>query len=196
MTMKKRVIFIVLGMSVFSAAKGQFTKVGIGLNYGTGFHFNNETSGSLADLYRSPFTGISVKGIYELKLHVQLAPSFTWFVPRTNRVSQSVSNESTKVSSMMFDLNGQWVFSAPGRFGFYAQTGLNITFTGIKWPDRSSNGNDNAIGLNLGTGTSIKLTEQLDFSAELKYIVSKYDQVMLNAGVLLNLQRLKKNQNH
>jgi hypothetical protein len=55
--------------------------------------------------------------------------------------------------------------------------------------------NDNAIGLNLGLGTYMKITEQLDLFVEAKYILSKYDQFMLNAGVLINLDWLKKNEN-
>jgi hypothetical protein len=57
-----------------------------------------------------------------------------------------------------------------------------------------SSGSDNALGLNLGAGTYMKMTEQLDLSLEAKYIVSKYDQFMLNVGILLNLQWLNKNE--
>jgi hypothetical protein len=54
---------------------------------------------------------------------------------------------------------------------------------------------DNALGLNLGLGTYMKLTEQMDLSVEAKYLVSKYHQFMLNVGVLINLDWLAKNEN-
>ena len=57
--MKKLIVTFLLVISVLSMASGQFTKVGGGLTYGTGFHFNNvTTSPSEAELYRGPFAGI------------------------------------------------------------------------------------------------------------------------------------------
>jgi hypothetical protein len=40
----------------------------------------------------------------------------------------------------------------------------------------------------------MKLSEQLDLFLEAKYVLSKYGQFMVNAGVLLNLQWLAKNE--
>jgi opacity protein-like surface antigen len=177
-----------------TVVNGQFTKIGGGLTYGTGFHFNNET-GVLADLHRSPFAGIFVTGIYELTLPVHIAPSFTYFIPRTNKSAIATNAQNTRVSAMMFDLNGHYVFNSLDRFEFYGLAGLNITFAKIKWIGITSTGTDNAVGLNLGAGTYMKMTEQLDLLVEAKYIVSKYDQFMLNVGVLLNLQWLSKNEN-
>ena len=41
----------------------------------------------------------------------------------------------------------------------------------------------------------MKMTEQLDIYGEVKYIISKYDQLMVNVGVLLNIDWLKKHEN-
>jgi hypothetical protein len=41
----------------------------------------------------------------------------------------------------------------------------------------------------------MKLTEQFDLFGEIKYIISKYDQLMVNAGILVNIDWLKKNEN-
>ena len=68
--------------------------------------------------------------------------------------------------------------------------GLNITFDKIKfyedyiegtstWSDKCK-----LFGLNIGAGTYMKMTEQLDIYGEVKYIISKYDQFMVNVGVL------------
>jgi outer membrane immunogenic protein len=192
--MKKIKIFIFLAVITFSFANGQFTKLGGGLAYGTGFHFHNETTGFEAVLHRSPFAGIFVTGIYELTLPIHIAPSFTYFIPRTNK-SPYTGGTDTRVSEMMFDLNGHYVFNSLDRFEFYGLAGINITFAKLKWLDTSASGTDNALGLNLGVGTYMKMTEQLDLTFEAKYIVSKYDQLMLNVGVLLNLQWLTKNEN-
>ena len=192
--MKKIESFIITAILTFAVAKGQFTKIGGGLTYGTGFHFNNETAGVLADLNKGPFIGLFVTGTYKLNLPVRIAPSFTYFITRTNKVSQVGGEESRRVSLMMFDLNGHWIFQSLDWVEFYVLGGLDISFARRKVIGSSSSENDNAIGLNMGAGTSLKLTEKLNFFAEAKYILSKYDQIMLNAGVILNVKWLNKNE--
>ena len=194
--MKKLIITFLLLISLLCMANAQVTKIGGGLTYGSGFHFNNET-GLEADLLRSPFAGIFLTGIYELSLPVHISPSFTYFIPRTNNLNMAGYNAlSTRVSSMMFDFNGHYVFNSLDRFEFYGLAGLNITFTKIKWLGTlPSTGTDNAMGLNIGAGTYMKITEQFDLYGEVKYIISKYDQLMINAGILINVDWLKKHEN-
>lgn len=194
--MKKLAIASILITFLLSMANAQFTKLGGGLTYGTGFHFNNESGGFEADLHKSPYGGIFLKGIYELNLPFHISPSFTFFLPRTNKVNIGSFPQSTRVSSMMLDLNGHYVFNSLDRFEFYGLAGLNFTFAKIKWlGTNSTSGTDNALGLNIGAGTYMKLTEQIDFCGEAKYILSKYNQFMVNVGVLINLDWLKKNEN-
>ena len=71
--MKKLIVTFLLMISVLSLVNAQFTKIGGGLTYGTGYHLNNHTEGIDADLYRSPFAGIFLTGIYELN------PSYSYF---------------------------------------------------------------------------------------------------------------------
>lgn len=194
--MKKLILSIILVFFVLTVSKAQFTKVGGGLTYGTGFHFNNETAGLEADLHKSPNLGIFLTGIYELKLPVHIAPSFTYFIPRTNSAIIGLNEIKTKLSAMMFDLNGHYVFNSLDKFEFYGLAGLNITFAKIKWLGSTQSGSDNTIGLNLGAGTYMKITEQFDLYGEVKYIVSKYDQIMVNVGILVNIDWLKKNENN
>ena len=192
--MKKLIFTILLTTSVFSISNAQFTKLGGGVVYGTGFRYNNET-GVFADLHKSPFLGIYITGVYEITLPIHVSPSFTYFIPRSNDSGVGTANESTRVSEMMFDINGHYTFNSLDRFEFYGLAGLNVTLAKIKWIGTASSDSDNAIGLNLGGGTYMKLTEQLDLNAELKYIVSKYDQLLINVGLLLNIDWLKKNEN-
>lgn len=192
--MKKIILCLFITAALIPSVNAQFTKVGGGFVYTTSFHFNNEkTAGYEATMHRGPFLGIFVNGIYELKLPVHIAPSFTCFIPRHNTFG--TSGEETRVSSMMFDLNGHYVFNSLDRFEFYGLTGLDIMFTKIKWIGTSSDNSDNAFGLNLGAGSYMKLTNQFDLFLEAKYIISKYDQFMLNAGILINLDWLIKHEN-
>jgi outer membrane immunogenic protein len=194
--MKKLLSTFLMAFSMAVLVNGQFTKIGGGLTYGTGFHYNNVTSPDFeANFHKGPNLGIFVTGIYELKLPVHIAPSFTYFFPRTNKDTQVTSNpQKTRVSGMMFDLNGHYVFNSLDRFEFFGLAGLNITFAKIKWLNTTSGDSDNAIGLNIGAGTYMKLTEQLDLYGQVKYIVSKYDRLVINAGLLLNVDWLKKNE--
>jgi hypothetical protein len=51
------------------------------------------------------------------------------------------------------------------------------------------------LGLNVGGGAYIKMTETLDLYGEAKYIISKYDQAMFRVGILLNLDWMIKHEN-
>jgi opacity protein-like surface antigen len=193
--MKKLTLLLLAIILAITTAKSQFTKVGAGLTFGSGYKFNNET-GVLADLHSSPFAGIFLTGIYEISLPIHISPSFTYFIPRKNTGGiVGAANEDTRVSEMMVDINGHYVFNSLDRFEFYGLAGLNITFTKIKWLDTTSSGTDNALGLNIGAGTYMKLTDQFDLYAEAKYIVSKYDQLVVNAGILINIDWLIKHEN-
>jgi hypothetical protein len=100
----------------------------------------------------------------------------------------------------MFDINGHYVFNALDKFEFYGLAGLDIL---LGWKKDVYAGtapatykeSDNALGLNLGVGSYMKLTDQFDLYLEAKYIVSKYHQFMLNAGVLINIDWLIKHEN-
>jgi hypothetical protein len=186
--MKKICILLSILVATFSVSYGQFTKFGGGISYSTGFPFHNMPW----DANKSGHINISLKGIYHLSLPIQISPSLTYFVPHvTNEI-----NMKTVVSTIMFDINGHYVFNSLDRFEFYGLAGLDILFAGKKETytgSSSSKERDNALGLNLGLGTYMKMTEQLDLYAEAKYVLSKYDQFMLNVGILINLDWLKKN---
>jgi hypothetical protein len=148
------------------------------------------------DYNKSGNFNASIKGIYELSLPIHISPNFTLFFPHVWKDP----GRKVIVSTMMFDLNGHYVFNSLDRFEFYGLAGLDIL---LAWKKEKYTGSasepfiepDNAIGLNLGAGSYMKLTEQFDLYLEAKYIVSKYDQFMLSAGVLINIDWLIKNEN-
>ena len=190
--MKKLLLSVLIIVFTVSVINAQFTKIGGGAVFTTGYHFNNETTGAFADNHRSPLLGMFVTGIYELNLPFHLSPSFTFFIPRHN----SNGFEETRTSTMMFDINGHYVFNSLDKFEFYGLAGIDIAFAHIKWLDEiGSTGSDNALGLNLGAGTYMKLTDQFDLYGEAKYILSKYGQFVFNVGVLINIDWLIKHEN-
>jgi opacity protein-like surface antigen len=185
-------------MISLSPLTAQFTKLGGGITASTGLYFNNEVFSD----HRTGNPALTLTAIYELNLPFHLSPSFTYFLPNVSKYS-SLTGGSSKhvVSCMMFDVNGHYVLNSLDRFEIYALAGLDFTFLRNKmvseylettYKDASS---ESAIGLNIGAGTYFKLTDQFDIYGEAKYIVSKYDQFVFTAGVLINIDWLIKHQN-
>jgi opacity protein-like surface antigen len=187
---------IILGMLLISlsmtAVNAQFTKIGGGLAYGTGYWFNDE---QFDDNRSGHFAGF-LEGIYEITVPIHIAASITGFYPNVTKEELS----KTTVSSVMVDINGHYVFNSLDRIEVYGLTGFDLllTWRKIKYlepePMEPVTGTDNSFGLNIGAGTYIKVSDQFDVFAEAKYILSKYSQFMINAGVFINIDWLKKNE--
>lgn len=189
--MKKHLIVLILMISVSGIASAQFTKVGGGLALSSGFPFHQMDYPE----NRSGIIAVSFKGIYEITVPLHISPSFTFFYPNITKFQV----EKVKVSSMMFDINGHYVFNSLDKYEFYGIAGLDILLAKKK-NDFESSGDytesDNALGLNIGIGTYMKITETMDIYGEGKYVFNnKYNQFMLNVGVLLNIDWMKKNEN-
>jgi opacity protein-like surface antigen len=195
--MKKIIFLLFILTTTFSLSKGQFTKIGGGLNFGSGFHYNNTKAPAMEEvLHRGPLAGLFIKGIIEINLPVHISPSFTFMIPRVNSYGSGTATTRTRVSAMMFDVNGHYVFNSLDKFEFYGLAGVNLTLTRLTWLSSNTHSPvDAPIGFNIGGGAYMKLTEQLDLNAEFKGIICKYPQVMVNAGILLNLDWLSKNEN-
>lgn len=190
--MKKLLIISFLIVLFLSNANAQFTKIGGGLGLSSGFYFHEQTT---QDANRSGKIALSFKGIYEISVPLHISPSITVFYPHITKTQM----DKTTVSSMMFDINGHYVFNSLDKFEFYGIAGLDILLAKKKDIYESSGTfkeTDNALGLNLGLGTYMKMTETFDIYGEAKYLFNgKYNQFMLNIGILLNIDWMKKHEN-
>jgi opacity protein-like surface antigen len=200
--MKKIFILLTSLFVTVSISNGQFTKLGGGLGFTSGYPFQNTTG----DYNKSGHLYASAKGIVELSLPFHLSPSITFCLPNVTKISFSTYT----ISTMMIDINGHYVVNYLDRFEFYGLAGFDILMGWRKEVRKPSatvtetfKSQDNALGLNIGAGSYMKITEQLDLFAEVKYVIygkdklffSNYNQVMVTAGVLINLQWLAKNEN-
>jgi opacity protein-like surface antigen len=187
----KKLFFSLLVLTLMGTANAQFTKVGGGLALTSGFKFHQMDYPE----NRSGLIGLYFKGIYEVSLPLHIAPSFTIFYPHVTKNQF----DKTVVSSMMFDINGHYTINSLDRFEFYGLAGLDILFAKKKNTITGSSTyteKDNALGLNIGVGTYTKLTESMDLTGEIKYLFNnKYNQLMANVGVLINIDWLKKHEN-
>jgi hypothetical protein len=190
--MKKLFMILLVIVSFLANTNAQFTKIGGGLALTSGFYFHEQTT---FDANRSGKIALSLKGIYEISLPLHISPSFTYFYPHITKNQ----TDKTTVSSMMFDINGHYVFNSLKQFEFYGLAGLDVLLAKKKDVYETSGTfkeSDNALGLNLGAGTYMKITETFDIYGEAKYLFNgKYNQFMFNAGILLNIDWMKKHEN-
>jgi hypothetical protein len=189
--MKKFTVLFFVIISVLINLNGQVSKIGGGLALTSGFPFHEQT----ANANKSGIIGLSLKHIHEIKGPLLISPSFTFFYPHITKFEF----DKTSVSSMMFDINLQYVFNRLDRFEIYGLAGPDYLVT---WKKDTFEGSitqkekDNALGINLGIGTSAKMTKVLYFYGEIKYVFNnKYNQFMVNAGVLLDIDWMKKHEN-
>jgi len=195
--MKKLIVAFTLFIFALTMANGQFTKFGGGLGINSGFQFNNEDGSD----HKTGNPLIFLTGIYKLSLPVHIAPSVNIYIP--NITKYEAFSEKYSVRSLSFDLNGHYVFNSLDRFEFYGLAGLNLlllnrksTYEGPDMPEpQVYKDNDNALGLNIGAGSYIKLRETFDLFVELKGIVSSQFQFVATGGILLNIDWMKKNEN-
>jgi opacity protein-like surface antigen len=197
--MKKFFLPLLALFFCISVSNAQFTKLGGGLGFTSGYPFHevdiDENSSGHFNFYAN--------GIYELTLPIHIAPSVTYFFPHVWKGGTQFDQSKITVTTLMIDLNGHYIFNSLDRFEFYGLAGLDVllawkkdvfTVTGTAPSTQTTKESDTAIGLNLGAGTYIKMAEQVDLNIEVKYLVSRYNQLMINAGVLINFQWLAQNE--
>jgi len=186
--MKKLLFALVVIIMTWPAVNGQFTKIGGGTGFTSGYYFHEMKY----DENKSGHFFASLKGIYEITVPIHISPSVTFFIPH---VYKDFDTKYT-VNTLMFDINGHYVFNSLDQFEFYGLAGMDVilAWKREKYMDEVFPESDNALGLNLGLGSYMKMTDQFDIYVEAKYILSKYGQFMLNAGVLINIDWLKKHE--
>jgi len=151
--MKRTLLPLILCSFLTLAAVGQ-KSIGAGLAFGSEI----ET------------LGIGFNAEFDINKEIDISPSFIYYF-KNNNVS-------------VWELNGNvnYIFNAEGPI-FYGIAGLNIT--GVKqnrdfpFNDRS----DTDLGLNLGVGASFSQVGSVIPFAEIKYVLSNYDQLSIFGGV-------------
>jgi opacity protein-like surface antigen len=137
--------------------------------------------------------GIYFKAVFDTKGKMSYSPSFAFFIPRDNKIPDiGNSFKSTRTGEYLINVDGNYRFFSLGWIDLYVLAGVNITVATIKWNDGTfSPSVDNALGLNAGAGLNFKLTEKISFNSEAKIIAGKYRQLVLNAGVLIDINTKK-----
>ena len=187
---------------ISASAFGQLTKIGAGLGYNSGYWFNLDEHGDKYDDHKIGNPLFSLTGIYEVNLPIHIKPSLNIYFPNITKFEEFNMSEKRTVSAFSLDVDAHYVFNYLDKFELYGLAGLNILYVKMKYKydfdgfsgtDGSSN---TALGANLGLGSYIKMREQFDLFVELKAVLSKQIQFVGTAGILINIQWLKENENN
>ena len=126
--------------------------------------------------------GINVTGQYFINENIAIAPSFTYYFPKT-----IVANYSFKWYEVNAD--GNYYFAiADSKIKPYGLAGLNVSI--ISFPNASFGGfgsttsdSSTKIGANIGGGASYDIGKNITPFAQLKYTLSSFNQLAIMAGV-------------
>lgn len=161
----KHIVFI-----LFFAAISQisFAQISIGGGLAVGTEIEN--------------IGFSAKGAYQINDQWAGNAGFTLFLPK--------SNGGLDLTLWTVNFDGHYLFKLNDKFSAYPLAGLNIsTFStdvnlGIFGTEKVSN---TKVGLNIGGGALLNISEKMNGFAELKYVIGDFDQLVLNVGVLYGI---------
>ncbi len=122
--------------------------------------------------------GLGLKGHIPLSPRFDLSPGVNLFVFESEGANQFYYWEVNGDVHALFDATPQWMV--------YPLLGLNL---GVKQWRGGSRADDSAVqlGLNLGGGTAYYFTPSVAAFSELKFVVSQFDQAVLNLGVRVSL---------
>jgi len=156
--MKKLVVLI--GM-MFFLMNNSFAQKGI---KAVGAHFSYGTE--------IESVGIGLKFQYNITDNIRLEPSTNYFF-RNNGIEQIDLNA-----------NAHYLFPMNSNVRIYPLAGLNFSRWDFEYELNGFSKNVTRLGVNLGGGIEMDITDRLLINCELKYqFVSDFDQAILNVGL-------------
>lgn len=165
-----KTILIFFGLfSIYSNSYAQ-VKIGAGLAYGTGI--NN--------------IGITAKGHYQVNEVWEGAASFTFFL--TGEDAPGID-----LNVWEFNADAHYIVSSNDKFTFYPLAGLSIAGVTVDFntgfPGLDGKSTNTELGINLGAGIELGISNAISGVAEVKYVAGGFDQLVLNAGILFALSQ-------
>jgi len=136
-------------------------------------HAQKRIGGGLAWGSEVEELGIAVNGEVFILDKLAIAPQFIFFFTEENLTWWEIDGDVH-------------FFPIPGNSEFYALGGINITRVEVDLGNFGEVG-DTEAGLNLGAGYNFKITGPVVPFAEVKFIVSDADQLVLSGGVRVGL---------
>ena len=177
--MKKFLLFsgqliIFLTIISLSGLDAQFNR------FGGGLAFNSPMNSPDLDIGNP---GFSARGVYEINEHFFVIPEITFQLPKKKTYTDGSQKKTTMVN---VDVNVTYTLATEGTLLFYALLGPSLSNIYTKW-DTDLPGFETGMefvpGLALGTGIEMIVEKDINAYAQVKYIVSSYQQLVISIGV-------------
>ena len=163
----KKLTLIVLALIVTNINSFSQISAGGGLSFGT----------------EAKTIGFNLRGQYSITESIDLVGGLTFFLPKTEtQTIPFVGTIKTKSTLFSFDVDGHYNFSINDKICIFPLSGLNITNASVSVNNTKTG--DTKVGLNVGAGGAYKISESLNAFVETKYIIGKYDQLVIALGIL------------
>lgn len=165
----KKIVLLGMLFVAFSASAQSETRIGGMLAYGS--EIEN--------------IGIGANAEFPIMENLTVAPSFIFYLPKDEDV--------VKMNMWEINANAHYYFISIDNLSFYGLGGLNYSHVKVETDFGSflgigdTSSSEGKIGFNLGAGANFDLGKNWLPFAELKYVVSDFDQIVLAAGVRFNL---------
>lgn len=161
--MKKSILSFIVFLMCLGFAKSQ--SIGLMLGYGS----------------KIEQIGIGANAEFGLTDKLKIAPSFLYYF----------TEDHDFVKTNLWELNGNvnYYFIDDNDLGVYGLGGLNYTHISAKADHMGYSHSESSgkIGLNLGAGLNYNITDRLSPYAELKFVISDYDQLVAMIGMKYKL---------
>jgi len=170
----RSIFFTILLLVVFIPLDAQFNRIGGGLA------FNNPISSP--DLHIGN-PGFHFRGVYEYNRKFFIIPSLTAQFPK-KKIYSDGSEKLTIMGSL--DANVTYSLAIEKQLLFYALVAPNFTNIYTSWeqedPDHE-NKYEFCPGIGIGTGIEMIVEGNFNAFAQIKYIIGKYQQLVIDIGV-------------
>jgi hypothetical protein len=127
--------------------------------------------------------GFNARGVLELSEDFFIIPELTFQVPKKKTYNDGSLKKTTLVN---LDVNVTYTLATEGTLLFYALLGPGLSSIYTKWDSDDPNvesGMEFAPGLSVGTGIEMIVEKDINAYAQVKYMVSKYQQLVISIGV-------------
>jgi len=158
---------------------GQFNAFSGGLAFSSGIDYNTGSTGN---------PGLFGKAYLKIDDRFHVVPTLTIY----NRYKRSTFSEVIRNYMFQADLDGVVSLYKDKSLRFMGLAGVNATALLSKWEilyetpnsDLYANKSDFAPGLNLGGAFQLYVNDRIDGYISAKYVISSFDQLVINAGVI------------
>jgi len=185
--MKKDLIFpasaiILLLLFATFQVNAQFNRFGGGLVFNSPMDIITDAASDDRD-FEVGNPGFQLRGVYEIEKKFFIIPSLTFQIPKSKTFTDG-SKRTTIFGS--FDIDATYAIATEKQLLFYALLGGNVTNIYNSWKTDDPGLENNyraAPGVAIGTGIEMIIENDINAYAQVKYVLSKYQQLVITLGV-------------